>query len=50
MLKASATEDAAPRTMRETIQRKFLDEIIGCSSKLSMYYFFSGLQPEDSLL
>jgi hypothetical protein len=32
MSKAAAAEEA-PKTMREMIQKKFLEEIIGCSRK-----------------
>jgi len=32
LAKVGASEDNAPRTMRELIQKKFLEEIIGCSA------------------
>ena len=37
MLKAGA-EDSTPKTMREMIQKKFLEEIIGCSSNDFSFY------------
>ena len=33
MSKGAAVEDTNPRTIRELIQKKFLDEVIGCTGK-----------------
>lgn len=33
MSKAAASEDSAPRTMRELVQKKFLEEVIDAAGK-----------------
>ncbi len=39
MLKAGDTEESAPRTMKEIIQKKFIEEIIECACKFKLDYF-----------
>jgi hypothetical protein len=41
MLKAGGADESTPRTMREMIQKKFLEEIIGCSSTITLTVDFT---------
>ncbi len=39
MSKAAASEDVAPRTMREMVQKKFLEEVIDAAGETQIVLF-----------